>query len=278
MFPRLIAVDRWRRRPGAVCALCIALLALPLVGGAGACQGDPEPVPAERASGPTPMPIERAEPEERPLAAPTGPIRPRLSEGERRAIEAAKEQARARYESDAGSEDEEPRVTGLTEADRRALMDDPVVTGYKPIPVEAETQPERHPPGPVTPTVITGSPAKGSPAAGSSDATGELTLIELQIAASIEGRRPVDPKARYSAAPESLFCYSVLVNRGADRSITHVWRHGEKVIGRVDLQVGTSAAWRTWSRVRPRGEAGRWSCEVSVDGAVLGDARVVVGR
>ena len=62
--------------------------------------------------------------------------------------------------------------------------------------------------------------------------------------------------------------------------VTHIWRRDGKVVSRVELEVGRSPKWRTWSRQRlPASAEGRWSCEV-IEGQQdlkLGTVTVSVG-
>jgi len=107
----------------------------------------------------------------------------------------------------------------------------------------------------------------GEPVAG-------LKLVSLAVSHSVEDRNPVGVATRFTEIPPRFHCHSVLDCREEKSVVIHTWRRGERVISRVELEVGKSPAWRTWSRQRIRPQwAGVWSCSVSTEaGALLGTA------
>lgn len=101
---------------------------------------------------------------------------------------------------------------------------------------------------------------------------GGLRLVELSVGTGLEEKLPVGIASHYQQVPEILFCYTVFENPGPDQTVTHVWRRSGRLVSRVELEVGKSPKWRTWSkqRVAPHWR-GVWSCEVlSPDGTQLG--------
>lgn len=102
--------------------------------------------------------------------------------------------------------------------------------------------------------------------------TETLGLGDLAVATSIVDRLPQDVRASYEGVPSLMFCYTQFDNRGPEVTVTHVWRRGTRLVSRVELQVGKSPTWRTWSRQRTRDDwRGPWSCEVlDPDGARIG--------
>ena len=109
--------------------------------------------------------------------------------------------------------------------------------------------------------------------------TGELELVDLAIATAIAQRQPQDVRTVYDRMPELFFCYTVFSNPTAEQMVTHVWRHGGRLVSRVELEVGKSPKWRTWSRQRTRQDwTGAWSCEVlDPNGRRIGMASFDVG-
>ena len=101
---------------------------------------------------------------------------------------------------------------------------------------------------------------------------GGLKLVELVVGTALEDKLPTDVKTHYPTPPEILYCYSVFENPEADATVTHVWRRGSRLVSRVELEVGNSPKWRTWSKQRTQPHwTGLWSCEVlGGDGRQLG--------
>lgn len=110
-------------------------------------------------------------------------------------------------------------------------------------------------------------------------AAGDLQLVDLAIATAVTNREPQDVRVVYEHMPELFFCYTVFANPNSQQMVTHVWRHGGRMVSKVELEVGKSPKWRTWSRQRTRKDwAGPWSCEVlGPDGRRIGIASFDVG-
>ena len=105
------------------------------------------------------------------------------------------------------------------------------------------------------------------------------TLVDLAIATEIKGRKPVNVSDRYAEMPDMFLCFNALKNSVEDAQVTHIWRRGDRIISRVELSVGRSPHWRTWSRQRVKPTwTGEWSCEVvGPDGRRLGLASFRAG-
>lgn len=101
---------------------------------------------------------------------------------------------------------------------------------------------------------------------------GGLKLVEHVVAAALDDKLPADVRLHYPNTPEILYCYSVFENPLPDTTVTHVWRRGSRLVSRVELEVGRSPKWRTWSKQRTQPHwTGLWSCEVlGPDGQQLG--------
>lgn len=110
--------------------------------------------------------------------------------------------------------------------------------------------------------------------------TEELALSDVAIGTSIIDRLPQDVRATYDHVPSLMFCYTQFDNRGPEVTVTHVWRRGTRLVSRVELQVGKSPTWRTWSRQRTRDDwKGPWSCEVlDPNGARIGLVEFALGE
>ncbi|MFT7580258.1 MAG: hypothetical protein ACI9MR_001927 [Myxococcota bacterium] len=195
-----------------------------------------------------------------PVAAPD---RPTLSESERAAIAAAR--TRRLQPADglvdpttppvvADSVVAEPATNPLTGEDLAAAADDPAARDAAGQAIGAGTDGGN-----------TGIPSGEEIRPGTRlfNAGGGVTLVDLAVATEIKDRLPQNVTAVYTTMPETLFCYSVFNNPLPSATVTHVWRRGQRLVSRVELEVGKSTKWRTWSRQRTRPKwTGPWSCEV----------------
>jgi len=94
--------------------------------------------------------------------------------------------------------------------------------------------------------------------------TDRMKLVSLAVGVAVEARTPVGVADRFETIPPRFHCHSVIDSRAPEGTVIHVWRRGTRVISRVELEVGKSPAWRTWSRQRIRPEwADVWSCTVT---------------
>ena len=108
---------------------------------------------------------------------------------------------------------------------------------------------------------------------------GGLKLIDLVIATEVRKREPHGVSDRFAEIPRMFHCFCVFENRHEAATVTHIWKRGGRVVSRVELEVGKSPKWRTWSRQRLQPKwTGEWSCEVQGPGGrVLGIATVQAG-
>lgn len=102
--------------------------------------------------------------------------------------------------------------------------------------------------------------------------SGGFRLVELVVGTALEDKLPVDIRTHYPNVPEILYCYTVFESPDQDTNVTHIWRRGSRLVSRVELEVGKSPKWRTWSKQRTQPHwTGLWSCEVlGPDGRQLG--------
>lgn len=155
--------------------------------------------------------------------------------------------------------------------------DTPPTTGpSEPATAPAPTRPDTRPTGPGTAPPSNPSDPQGDlwnrPGTTIWPSPGGLRLVELSVGTGLEEKLPVGIASHYQEVPEILFCYTVFENPGPDQTVTHVWRRSGRLVSRVELEVGKSPKWRTWSKQRTAPHwRGVWSCEVlSPDGTQLG--------
>ncbi|MFO0750438.1 MAG: DUF2914 domain-containing protein [Myxococcota bacterium] len=101
---------------------------------------------------------------------------------------------------------------------------------------------------------------------------GGFRLVDVEVGTGLEEKAPTDVRTVYDTVPELLYCYTVFENPGPEATVTHVWRRGTRLVSRVELEVGSSPKWKTWSKQRTQSHwTGTWSCEVlGPDGEQLG--------
>ena len=101
--------------------------------------------------------------------------------------------------------------------------------------------------------------------------------VDIAIARTVMDRMPVDSASTFPADVGQVACWT-RVTGATDRTIHHVWIHGENEFP-VSLQIGGSP-WRTWStKVIPTEWAGEWRVEVrDASGTVLASAAFTVGQ
>lgn len=189
---------------------------------------------------------------------------------------------------------ERPRTpTPLGAADRAAARDDPAARGLKAAPPRPEPNPKaadrsaQAPPAPrpaATPSQADQPRGPASRSAGQPLAQrrgvevfgeeGGLRVVDMAVGTDVQARQPVGAAVEFRAGAGKLICFTVVRNGRAPATVSHVWRRDGKVLSKVELNVGTSPKWRTWSRQRVRpGWTGDWSCEVlAADGAPLARA------
>lgn len=130
------------------------------------------------------------------------------------------------------------------------------------------------------PSVVATPPAEDErPGTTLSQASGPVRLIELAVGTNVVDRNPEDVRERYAEVPPMLYCYSAVESREPNQAIVHVWRRQGVLVSRVELEVGKSPRWKTWSKQKTQAHwTGPWSCEVtSADGEQLGVTRFVIG-
>ena len=209
------------------------------------------------------------------------PVLPRaMTPTERQAIAEARSRHVAVQESKGQRSDMKPGPTGLTHHEQQAAQDDPAATLRNP----GQPAPPPSVQSPLAPPAKAPSPsgAESTPRAGVSlqEAHQGLKLVDLAIATEVKRREPLGISDTFTVMPRMFHCFCVFENRQEPVTVTHVWRRDGRVVSRVELEVGKSPKWRTWSRQRLQPAwTGEWTCEVqSAQGQVLGTARVIAGR
>lgn len=174
-------------------------------------------------------------------------------------------------DSPADAADAETRIQAVaTQAAQVAAADTSAERGFESTPpvVAAapgwvvERAPEPEPVVEVTAPAPVVAPVAPQPADVVTPAS-ELTVVEAALATGVESRQPVGVSASFDTATEKVWAWVKVENRQAPTTVTMVWKQGDRVRSTVELHVGTSPRWRTWSRRRVGArDVGPWTVEV----------------
>ncbi|MCA9538491.1 MAG: DUF2914 domain-containing protein [Myxococcales bacterium] len=119
----------------------------------------------------------------------------------------------------------------------------------------------------VGPAAVVETPAETLP---------ELTTFEL--GAGLKARALVGRASAFSPAVGRVYAHATFDNPGAPTTVQMVWKRAGKEVQRLDLNVGKSPRWRTWSykRIGPR-DVGEWTVTVlDAQGTEIGEAAFTV--
>lgn len=100
-----------------------------------------------------------------------------------------------------------------------------------------------------------------------------ISVGRMLFCRSIEDREPQETAEKFPNDIEKVYCFTVIVNAGAETHVVHKWYHNEKLMAEVTLKA-KGDYWRTWSSKRMvPGWTGTWRVDVvSADGKVLKSA------
>ncbi len=109
------------------------------------------------------------------------------------------------------------------------------------------------------------------------EADNSLVVRDFVLTRDIAGREPIDNIRTYGPADGDAIAFARLDNSGGPTTVTFRWYFGGQEHAEVQMPVGNSPGWRTWSSANLR--PGSWRVElVDANGIVLTEARFWVGR
>jgi len=130
----------------------------------------------------------------------------------------------------------------------------------------SEAAPSQSAPFETTPSETT--PSEAAPAA--------LIIRDFVLTRGIDSREPVDRAESFRSTDDQAYAFLRIANDGPPADLTVVWRYEGAVHGSVDLAIGRSPGWRTWSSANLK--PGAWRVAVSTaDGQLLAERRFTVG-
>jgi hypothetical protein len=103
-------------------------------------------------------------------------------------------------------------------------------------------------------------PAEAAPA--------PLILRDFVLTRGVEAREPVDRAESFRTTDERAYAFLRIANDGPATDLEVVWRYEGTVHGTVELSIGSSPGWRTWSSANLK--PGDWTVEIrDAEGLVL---------
>lgn len=101
-------------------------------------------------------------------------------------------------------------------------------------------------------------------------ASGSFSIARMVIAGSIEDREPVGVVSAFSSDTEKVYCFLEATDVAYETMVSFVWYHGDEQKASVELSLGKSPRWRTYSSKKLGGLKGEWKVELQdAAGAVV---------
>ncbi len=101
-------------------------------------------------------------------------------------------------------------------------------------------------------------------------AAADLDLHDLVMAREVVDREPVDVTTSFSSEDGRAFVHASIKNSGPPTQVSFLWLRGNALYTAVEMNVGTSMRWRTWSSAEVW--LGEWRVQVvTANGKLLGE-------
>lgn len=108
-------------------------------------------------------------------------------------------------------------------------------------------------------------------------ADGSVIIRDFVLTRGIEAREPVDAAESFAVTDQQAYAFARIANDGQPTTVVVRWRYEDEVHAEVDLTIGTSTAWRTWSSANLK--PGHWNVElIAPDGLVLAERSFTVAE
>ncbi len=106
-------------------------------------------------------------------------------------------------------------------------------------------------------------------------AEGDLVVQDLILSHGVYEREQTDIAKSFEPSDERAYAFARISNAGPLTNVSFVWHYGSNIHAIVDLNVGTSQGWRTWSSAKLK--SGDWRIElVTEEGEVLAERAFTV--
>lgn len=97
-----------------------------------------------------------------------------------------------------------------------------------------------------------------------------IAVRDFVMARDVVDREPVGVTTTFSPQDGRAFAYAKVDNPGAPTHVSFMWLYDDALYATIDMEVGTSVRWRTWSSAEL--SLGAWRVQiVSADGEVLAE-------
>ena len=104
----------------------------------------------------------------------------------------------------------------------------------------------------------------------------EVTIRDFVIARDIVDREPVEVTDSFLTSDSRAFAFARINNPGDPTTLSFMWTYNSVHHATVDLKIGTSVSWRTWSSIELA--PGNWEIKVvTEDGTVIAKTAFTVG-
>ena len=106
-------------------------------------------------------------------------------------------------------------------------------------------------------------------------AEGDLVVQDLILSHGVYEREQTDIAKSFEPSDERAYAFARISNAGPLTNVSFVWHYGSNIHAIVDLNIGTSQGWRTWSSAKLK--SGDWRVElVTEEGEVLAERAFTV--
>ncbi|MBC8466090.1 DUF2914 domain-containing protein [bacterium] len=90
-----------------------------------------------------------------------------------------------------------------------------------------------------------------------------IVLKEITLCKTVKDREPVDKSDRFRLDDKKIYCFSVFENEHKKQKIFHKWYREGVLMLSIELKVGLSKHWRTWSSKNfYTGHEGAWEVTI----------------
>ncbi len=106
-------------------------------------------------------------------------------------------------------------------------------------------------------------------------AQSSIVIRDFVLTHGIYEREPVGTTETFASADERGYAFARIANDGSPTQVSFVWYYGDEMHASIDMNIGTSGGWRTWSSINLR--PGNWRVKLQdAGGAVIAERSFMV--
>ena len=87
-------------------------------------------------------------------------------------------------------------------------------------------------------------------------ADGKMVIRDFVLTHGIFEREPTGTTEKFATSDGRGYAFARIANEGMPTQVSFVWYYGDEMHASIDMNIGTSGGWRTWSSVNLR--PGNW--------------------